>query len=77
MSKLETHTQCHLKRGNVSQVSWIPSEYAIKGNYVKLKEKGVWEDGWLITTDGGITFPSKYIKERERDYKETRKASDI
>ena len=86
MSKVETHTQCHLQRGNVIQVSWIPSDYANVGEYVKLKEskineKGikedVWEDGWQVITAGGQTFPSKYIQERERDYKETRKASDI
>jgi len=86
MSKVETHTQCHLRRGNVTQVSWIPSDYANVREYVKLKEsklneKGIkediWEDGWEVVSAGGQTFPSKYIQARERDYKETRKASDI
>lgn len=85
-SKKETHTQCHLQRGNVRQVSWIPSSYAVAGQFVKLKEKKIndkgiqeefWDDGWEVTSVGSMTFPSKYIQERERDYKETRKASDI
>ena len=86
MSKNATHTQCHLRKGNVTQVSWIPSDHAVVGKYVKLKEtkindrgieEDVWEDGWLVITAGGTTFPSKYIQERGRDWKETRKASDI
>ena len=86
MSKNATHTQCHLRKGNVTQVSWIPTEHAVVGKYVKLKEtklndrglaEDVWEDGWLVVTSGGTTFPSKYIQERGRDWKETRKASDI
>ena len=86
MTKNSTHTQCHLRRGNVTQVSWIPTDHAVIGKYVKLKEtklndrgikEDVWEDGWQVVTAGGQTFPSKYIQERERDWKETRKASDI
>lgn len=82
----DTHTQCRLRKGNVHQTSWIPTDIAIEGQKVNLQEtrinaKGLeekyWDEGWEVVKAGGQVFPSKYIAERERDWKNTRKASDI
>jgi uncharacterized cysteine cluster protein YcgN (CxxCxxCC family) len=79
MSKRQptNHTQATLTRGSVTQVSWIPSDKAVKGNYVKLRERGgEWEDGWLVS-GVGKTLPTETVMERADDYKRTREASDI
>jgi hypothetical protein len=46
------YKQCILTRktakGTLTEVSWLPEKFAVKGSYVKLKNDGVWEDGWLV-----------------------------
>jgi hypothetical protein len=51
------YKQCGLQKktnnGYISQVSWIPTKYAILNQVLKLKdENDKWEDGWKITTVG-------------------------
>jgi hypothetical protein len=89
MPQPEYHVQCKLQRdivideiGNYTsefQTSWIPEEYAHFGNRIKLKdENGEWEEGWFVyNADIEHKLESKYVNERSRDYKRTRKASDI
>ena len=70
--------QCKLQKGNSITTSWIPSKFAIKGNYVKLKNKyNEWINGWKVIE---VFQPSKLsdsVINRSDDYKNTRKASDI
>lgn len=40
----EVYAQCRLQRGNVQQVAWIPSVFAKRGKYLRIK--GV--DGWRV-----------------------------
>lgn len=43
------YAQCHLEKGNLTQVSWIPKPYAVVGSVLKLKDdNGVWENGWVV-----------------------------
>lgn len=50
----EMHVQCKLRRGTLTTVSWIPSRYAKKGTYLKLKDDdGVWENGWEVIETWG------------------------
>jgi hypothetical protein len=75
--KSETYTQCALARKSASQVAWIPTKFANKGNYIKLKQDdGSWEDGWLVQETYTVQN-AKYLIEHGQDYKNTRKASDI
>jgi hypothetical protein len=70
------HTQCLLRKGNQEQVSWIPSQFAIEGSYVKLRSRGSeWDDGWRVMSVW-TTMASSEIDERSRDYKHQREASD-
>jgi hypothetical protein len=71
-----THTQCELRRGNFTQVAWIPSEYATVGKYLKLKYNGTWNDGWKVEQLGSFQ-DSDFTRERSQDYKNMRKMTDI
>lgn len=88
MAKPETHTQVRLRKVN-NQMSgyqdvrytwytcYIPTEKAIMDKYLQIKqEDGTWEDGWQVH-DIFTTLPTATVREREQDYKQTRKASDI
>jgi hypothetical protein len=44
----QNYRQCSLQKGNVHQVSFIPEKYAVVGKVLKLKEQGVWIDGWVV-----------------------------
>jgi hypothetical protein len=35
--------QCLLQRGHRQQVAWIPSQYAVKGNYLLLHDQNGWQ----------------------------------
>jgi len=81
MSKTAYYCQCLLERGHfsgtMSTVSYLPEEFAIQGNVVKLKnDDDIWTDGWIVQKVGD-KIDASYVEERERDYKRTRKTSDI
>lgn len=44
------YRQCHLKKGNTHQTSWIPEQFAVVNKVLKLREDGVWDDGWVVQT---------------------------
>jgi len=57
--------------------SWIPKRYAVVGRYIKLKsEDGTWDDGWKVH-QAHTELPTKVVLEREQDYRQARKASDV
>jgi hypothetical protein len=81
MSKTKFYRQCQLSRregtGHIQQVSFIPEEYAIIGNFIKLKNANdEWVDGWKIE-HAGEKKDAKYVEENERVWTRTRKTSDI
>lgn len=69
-------TQCKLQRGNKITYSWIPKKFAVKGKFIKLKNDGVWEDGWQVV-EVWSTRTAEETAARRDDYKHQRKASDI
>lgn len=73
---MDNHTQCLLKRGNERYTAWIPSKFAIVGDYIKYLENRIWSDGWRVE-EVYNQLPSNVVFERSQDYKKTRKASDI
>lgn len=72
-----TFQQCKMKRGDKIHTAWIPSKYAKQGEYIKIREKGEWIDGYCVEEVGSIKMREDFIKERSQDYKRTRQASDI
>jgi hypothetical protein len=67
-----TYTQCRLQRGAIQQVAWIPSAFAVRNKYVRIKEV----DGWRVVSVGA-EMPAEYMPEHERDFRHQREASDI
>ena len=70
------YRQCKLQHADKEQTTWIPEKYAKKGKVVRLREKGVWIDGWVVMSVGARA--SKEQQEMlERSHATTRKVSDI
>ena len=69
-------TQCKLQKGNSYQIAHIPSKWAKLNEFVKLKMKGIWDDGWKVVDVGG-QYPDNVTQDHSRDFKKTRGASDI
>jgi hypothetical protein len=50
------YRQCHLEKptseGTTHMTSWIPEKFAVKDKVIKLRERGIWENGWIVTTVG-------------------------
>lgn len=75
--QVQTHTQCILRRASGStQVSWIPTKFAQEGRILELDEDGR-ANGWTVAKVWDFRVPSAYLQERERDFKNHRKATDI
>lgn len=75
---MEMYTQCRLMRGARHQVAWIPMEAAVDGRCVDLKlGEGRFDRGWVVERAYGAPLPMDYVRERERDFVRTRRASDI
>ena len=75
--------QCRLEkvvnRSKKLMTTWIPEKYAIKGKIIDLKEKfnDGWSNGWKVENVGREKKALFEVKERGRDYRRTREASDI
>ena len=73
--------QCklHKKAGDGSyreQTSWIPERFAKIGKILKLRESGVWDDGWGVVSVGGRET-AEAVHNRSRYHLTQRQASDI
>jgi len=72
-----THTQCFLRRVNGRvQTSWIPTKFAKKGKFLKLREGDAWENGWEVVRTYAV-LPSKEVQASSQDYRHQREVSDI
>lgn len=66
--KVINYTQCYLTKYDMFDIAWIPSDFAVEGKIIKLKENdGSWNDGWTVSKTYG-TKTEKDIKDHERDY---------
>jgi len=72
MKKSETMTQCKLELNGVTDVAWIPTKFAKKGEYLEIQGTNGWKVLEVWDTDD-----AEEVIERERDFKKTRIASDI
>ena len=71
------YRQCSLRRvdGHVD-MSWIPEGFAKKGEYLRIRRNGVWENGWQVV-EVYDRESEKALLTHERDYLVQRAASDI
>lgn len=59
-------SQCKLVRktptGHIQNVAWIPSKFAIQGNFVKIKNnEGDWVNGWKVEVAGSSKIEEKHL----------------
>lgn len=70
-----THMQCKLKRFTGAEMTtWLPSKFAVEGKIVDFDQEG---PGWRVMRVAAGAVDSKVIAERERDYRNHRKATDV
>jgi hypothetical protein len=69
---MQTYTQCRLRRGRTEQIAWIPSEFAKKNRFLRIKD----QNGWRVI-GVGATKPAEYVITHARDHVIQRQASDI
>lgn len=48
MSHKQLYRQCKLVKGNVNQVTWLPTQFAKVGKNLSLLEDEQWNDGWKV-----------------------------
>lgn len=73
----QVYTQCKLAKGNVTQVSFIPSQYAKFGELIMLRNaEGVWENGWAVI-EVYQTLSKASVLTQERAHVRHRKTTDI
>ena len=68
--------QCLLGHSSRYQVAWIPERKAVVCAIVELIDKDRRHPGWRVIS-AGTRLPEAYVRERSRDYVNTRRASDI
>lgn len=74
----EMSRQCRLRHETgVIDTTWIPVEFAVKGKPLRLKRDGGWQEGWMVEEAFSGDLPSEVVQERERDFKNHRKATDV
>lgn len=78
MSGANTFTQCILKKPVTgwTQTSWIPSEFAVVGHFVDLKENDEWSQGWEVIS-AGYKMDAVEARRQGNDYKNMRKVTDV
>lgn len=69
------YVQCTMRLGDRRDVAWIPEDCAVIDAVVSFGD--VPEELWTITTVGDVKLPWSQVNERGRDWKNTRKASDV
>jgi len=73
MAQQQFFRQCTMTKGTISQIAWIPEQFAVLDKYLRLKD----EDGWQVKSVFANRIDGAYLKEHERNYLTQRKASDI
>lgn len=85
---MEYMIQCHLRKPIISnkkirsgfkhQTAWLNEKEGLKvGAIVEIKSETEGdEQGWEVVSMG-TRLPAETVQERSRDYKNTRKASDV
>ena len=70
------YVQCVFVKDTHRTTAWVPETFATPGRTVRFKDEGTWGENWQVLS-AGIRLPEIYLRERSRDYTQTRKASDI
>jgi hypothetical protein len=69
------YRQCMLVKGATRQTSWIPEQYAIVNKVLKLREAGIWDNGWIVETVSQTRLSEKQLPDFHKERKRHRKAT--
>lgn len=62
--------QCLLRNGIRLRTSWIPDEFAVLGQYLRLQDADKqWENGWQVLEVGSEAIEYKKLHERWRNWR--------
>lgn len=68
------YTQCRLRKntqdGFTETITWIPEKYAKLNEILKLKNNGIWDDGWLVVHVGQTKEEIPFYKILIRKHKQ-------
>ena len=67
------YKQCLIKKGDTTQMSWIPERFAKTGKFLRLHD----DNGWEVKVVYEPAMDEAVVNERSRDYTKQREASDI
>jgi hypothetical protein len=71
------YRQCVLRKGNRSQVSWIPARFASIGQTLKLKrEDGTWNNGWVVMSVSAAVEEDEIVDSNAARRKHRRNTGD-
>jgi hypothetical protein len=72
--------QCVLEKsdgeGVVKTTTWLPETFAEVGRCLKLKDNGVWNNGWKVVSVGSYRMEAKEAEEMGWRHTKQRRASD-
>jgi|GEM_PF-5302298 len=82
MNTSMAYRQCHLERQEgpaiVHHTSWLPGQFAIVGNTLRLKQSDdSWSALWTVTFVSETALSDAEVRSAERAHLKQRKASDI
>ncbi|HKR59949.1 MAG TPA: hypothetical protein VJS64_09440 [Pyrinomonadaceae bacterium] len=69
----EVYAQCRLRRGNVETVAWIPSVFAVRGKYIRIKDV----DGWQVIGVGKFLSSEYVLNVLSNEHRHHRNVTDI
>ena len=75
-----TLVQCVLHKpiigGFDQRITFIPKKFAAKGKVLKLKNNGIWDDGWIVHEVYGQEIDFEEATQLKTAYKRQRAVSD-
>jgi hypothetical protein len=57
--------QCVLRKGTREQQAYIPAQFAVEGNFVRVKG----EDGWEVLEASSVSTSSEYVLSHRDDHR--------
>lgn len=69
------YKQCKMQKGNTFQTGYIPEEFAVLDKIIKLREKGVWDNGWKVIEVGSFRHADETLPDSHSLIKAHRRAT--
>ena len=69
------YRQCKMQKHDSFQTSFLPEEFAIKNKVIKLRDNGVWDDGWQVIEVSSFRRTEESLPDYHAEIKRHRKAT--